>query len=315
MGAITKFSPPYLRMNNSADLKKVKAELTKYLKKSRIIHVSAEAASANSNLKAKNFGDPIIEKSIAASIDFNNLPKLELSKIKKNVTPVAKVMASLPITIQPVGVVALGFNCYKEFSLEVSSPGEAFHWYIDFKDANGSYAGIEQYIGTTISNQLVFSLDHSSYLLSTYISSGVNTATFRILCGITLGGAQYPPEALSSADVTLQFNATSCVGISSVVLSEDTFRGSQNGNEPTMTVYLNAPAPPGQLIQLSVSNTNLGGILGPTEYTIPTGHTSWSINGFLGTERVYTTGRTFHINTQVNVSKSSSKITLNKKQK
>ncbi len=67
-----------------------------------------------------------------------------------------------------------------------------------------------------------------------------------------------------------------------------------------MTVYLAEPAPPGgQRIVLKVSNSNLGNIMGDGNFFVPAGQKSQAFSWFLGTRRVYTTGKCLDIIAQI----------------
>jgi hypothetical protein len=86
----------------------------------------------------------------------------------------------------------------------------------------------------------------------------------------------------------------------SMSLNMYSVKGSQNGSEPTLTVYLDGPAPPNGInVYLSTSNDNLAWLLNKTAINIPAGQTSGAISWFLGTKNVIVT-RTVDIIATVN---------------
>lgn len=96
----------------------------------------------------------------------------------------------------------------------------------------------------------------------------------------------------------------------SMSLNISSVKGSQNGTQPTLTVYLDGPAPPnGQNVYLSTSNIHLAWLLGTNVIFIPPGQTSGAISWFLGTKNVNTT-RTVDIIASVNGVAGHSTLTL-----
>jgi hypothetical protein len=99
--------------------------------------------------------------------------------------------------------------------------------------------------------------------------------------------------------------------LNSVKLNTTSVKGGNNGKDPTLTVYLDGPAPPcGQVVYLSTSN-NVARITGSGNFTIPGGQTSGAISWFLGTRNVLV-NRSVNIIVTVNGQEGYAGLTVRK---
>ena len=219
----------------------------------------------------------------------------------------AKSAASL-VAVAPNGVVPVGFNCSKSFTATASDPGFLVSHVVWRMLLKNKGPGEDQlyYMGWTNSwldpkpfpITATFSHKFETYSMMAY-TSPANTVQFVIECIYYPDDPAVSNRTERSAWVTLDFNTPSCLSIHSVAVDKDTFVGGKNEGEPTLTVALDKPAgPSGQKVALSTTN-RLGRILHtpdfPGSFVIPAGRTSGSVSWFLGTERVLTTGKSFHI--------------------
>jgi len=305
---IKKFSPPYLRLDNPTDAQKIRRETNLLAKKSSVQH---SVALKQNDLKSLiNITTEIPHKEIGISktvLKKQNLKPTQSSEIQNKTL-------QLPITVSPAGKVDLGFNCKKEFSATLGNyPGYSFQWYLSFKDSNGFFTAMPQYLGYTTESECSFELDYSTYYLVAYHQLG--KATFKIQCGVN----GTPALALNSDEVTLDFSQQACVGIHSASLNSYSFKGGNSDTDKsiTLTINLDAPAPPGgQKVNLSLSCENdafpIGRFVAANYFTIPEGQTSEGFNWFLGTRKVRRSNKTFDIIAKVNATESHSTVTLEK---
>jgi hypothetical protein len=232
-----------------------------------------------------------------------NAPKIENATAAENTS--AKVQAKTDtagtldlgaaskttptVNVSPSGVVTMGWNCKAMFHATNNFKSHFTFWDMFFKDpSTGDFSKHGQYLGETYwpnakGDEINFEIDWGTYSTPAYMTPD-GKARFKILCHTVLGA----DKSAFSEEVVLNFNAPSCIDLYSVSLNENTFIGGDNGNDPEMTVVLDAPAPPGgQRIYLSVSDTSNAGILGSDKFfDIPAGQKSGTISGFLGTESV-----------------------------
>jgi hypothetical protein len=215
-----------------------------------------------------------------------------------------KVAANASVT--PDGTVLLGFNCRRTFQASAPLSAEVTHtvWNLLMKNQqSGQYeqiffmGGVSALTKKTDAGRIKFDHDFTSYRDAAYASPN-KTAQFivevRPFC-------LFDELASGKTDpVTLDFSPTSCIGIHSLGLDKDSVTGGNNGSSPTLTVALNAPAGPGgQKVALSVDDANLGNIMGSGWFMIPQGQTSGQISWFLGTRRVYSTGKAIKIKAEL----------------
>jgi hypothetical protein len=93
-----------------------------------------------------------------------------------------------------------------------------------------------------------------------------------------------------SNPVTVQFSGPSGGQLYSMSLDTSSVKGGNNGHDPTLTIYLDGPAPScGQKVYLSTSDPYLAWIFGTQEFTIPGGQNHDSITWFVGTRKVFIT--------------------------
>jgi hypothetical protein len=197
--------------------------------------------------------------------------------------------------VSPQGNVSMGFNCKMTFHVTNDLECPDVYWYLNFKNPiTGQYDMVAQYISQTSNpdptDEMYFEIDFSTYNTAAYAAAN-GTASFKVYGQgyvYTSNGTVLPSASATSNEVILNFNAPPCISVYSIDLSENTFVGGKNDHEPTMTVAIDAPAPPGgQRIDLGVSNGNLAEIMGDGYFVIPAGQTSGSISWFLGTRKVY----------------------------
>lgn len=299
----TEFHTPYLFVDNSGDAQRIR-DIKEELKKRAISDWLEKNPGWESSIGTSNLNP--FDKGIMAT----GLRRAEIrtrsqsgtisSKLVKSSQPVS--LLSSTVTLVPSGNVPLGFNCRQYFTAENNFYADVCHWEIKFLVPGTSTYQNVQFMGgsysiETTSHAIKFPLDYSSYGGSAYANAN-GTATFVVLCqgyNVVAGNAGVsllPGEFATSDPVTLNFSVPQCIGIASAVCIPDVVRGGINGAEPTLTITLDGPAPPGgQQINLSVGNSNLGNILGSGFFIIPPGATQGSISWFLGTRRVYSTGK------------------------
>lgn len=332
-----KFQPPYLRYEIPADLLEINARIAALIKKSRsrrtlseqITPVGSSIAAIEGGLVPESdlaIADPLPTRrqvvratKIAAAPVLTRATDAALSSSMKpnpvsEANPSSKVGASM-VTVSPSGAQSMGFNCRLALRATNNFSSQDVVWELRFKDpATGVFNYFGQLIGTSSApastDVIDFDIDYSAYYLAAYTSPD-NKATFKVFCqGYDFGLPG--PAALSDA-VVLDFSAPACIGLHSVSLSEDTFVGGENDKAPTMTVAIDAPAPPGgQRVNLSVSNSNLGNIHGSKFFMIEEGQTTGAISWFLGTRKVYSK-RSFNIVVGVNATVGYAGIKLTRK--
>ena len=338
-----KFQTPYLRMDNPADLKKVKTILAKCKKDSLTKSLNEnKSTELKVHKDLKNFTKKVfdkqldlnpvildnkaINKNIATKLNTQEatLPSQELHLTVKNrmtivsteVPNSANRVAGAPITTSPSGQIELGYNCQIDLNVSLDNfPGDYFHWYIFFKDSNGNFVGMPQYIGTTSENECIIPLDQTTYYLQSFIQTGY--ATFKLFCGIDLNGVSYPALALSSDEITLHFSQQACVGIYSARITPDKFQGGRSDTDKAVkfTINLDAPAPPGgQLVTLSLTCANdlkpIARFVEGNTFTVPAGLQSESLSFFLGTKKAKKSDKTFDLIAKVNGSVSYTNVVI-----
>jgi hypothetical protein len=265
---------------------------------------------------------PIKDLSAKPKLNVNivsNLAAVETDGLITNsepTTPHASAkLATIGLEVNPSGKVNMGFNCIKTFTVSNNFNADTCYWQLYFKNlATGEFDKV-QFMGgsvtkTTHKHTVEFDIDYSTYYSAAYVSASVilggqnGLATFKVFCSgwnyaipiLNSGISSLPGPQCFSDEIVLDFNAAHCIIISSIALSTGSIKGGSNGTQPVMTVHISAPAPPqGLTVELSVSNSNLGNIMGNPSFTIPAGQTSGSVSWFLGTRKVYTTGKSFSI--------------------
>lgn len=254
---------------------------------------SIEAKRTSVSGVTKSFDNQLSQPQTGSTGVSRPVAEIKLDKLQSDPSTVSVgKAASIFAHITPNGAVSLGFNCKMKFHVTNDLQADYVYWYLGFKDpVTGKYDAYDKYLGATSvpnepTNEIYFEIDYSTYNVAAYKMAN-GTAEFKVYCeGFKF---QLPFGMSSSEPVILNFNSMECLGVHSISLSENTFVGGKNDKEPTMTVSLNAPAPPGgQKIELGVSNSNLGHIMGTGYFTIPAGQTTESISWFLGTRKVYT---------------------------
>ncbi|MET3538877.1 hypothetical protein [Chryseobacterium limigenitum] len=260
-------------------------------------------------------------KQLSESIKINkssaNLVKtvIEIPSDLPIFNPSSAKISQIGLEVVPNGKVGMGFNCRKTFTVSNNFNADTCYWEIHFKNLSTGLFDKLQFMGgsytkVTHKHTITFDIDFQVYNQAAYVSSSVviggnnGLATFKVFCMgynyaipiFNSGVSSIPGPQCFSDEITLDFNGPHCIIINSISLSTNTLKGGKNDKEPNMTVYISAPAPPGGLkVLLSVSNNNLGNIMGDCYFIIPAGETSGSISWFLGTRRVYTTGKQFNI--------------------
>jgi hypothetical protein len=265
------FHPPYLHYDKPADLAQIQDR----------VETLRESAYA---YQRQHLLDGVGHATFSAHIG-----RIQTGVLPIGATPGAasKAVASPAVNVSPSGVVTMGFNCKAMFHATNNLNCMFTYWDIFFKDhTTGGYTLGGQYLGETYwpnhkADYIDFEIDWDTYSKAAYLAPD-KTARFVIRCRNVLTSV-----TATSAEVVLDFTSPPCIDLYSVSLNENTFIGSENGNDPTMTVVLSAPAPPGgQRIYLSVSSTKNAGILGNNYFDISAGQSSGAISGFLGTQKV-----------------------------
>jgi hypothetical protein len=288
MGAKNTVHPPYLRYEVPAEAAIINSRIKELRKVSLAKRPASESPAGNLQAKLVPGTKPDIKGKTGAKAPKGSvITAAGVSNISS-----VKTRSNSEVTVTPGGNVSLGFNCKKTFTAKNNFWADAAHWELMFKNLAGDFEWVS-FMGeyNSDSEEITFELDFSTYANSAY--SNMGNAVFKVLCqGYNFG---MPGERATSPEVTLNFNVPNCIGIGSLHLNMDSLEGGNNGNEPEMTVYMDAPAPPGgQLVKISV-DTNMAGIHGDGTFRIPQGQTSGTVNGFLGTNRVYITGKHFDI--------------------
>jgi hypothetical protein len=294
----TEFHTPYLFPDNSADAQKI-----------RNIKLALNQRAISDWLDKNPGWEPTLSSNDASAHSIQAVsaragPKKMSQVFENNLpgkAPPISVLSSV-VTTTPNGSVPLGFNCREYFTADNNFNADICYWEIKFLvPSTNNYQSVQfmggSYNMQTTAHSIKFPLDYSAYGSSAYANSN-GEATFVISCqgynavAGNAGVSLLPGEFATSSPVVLKFNVPQCVGISNVTVAPTAVRGGINGSEPTLTVYLDGPAPPGgQRVNLSVGNSNLGNIMGAGFFTIPQGAKQDSISWFLGTRKVYTTGK------------------------
>lgn len=306
------FRPPYLQYSAPADLLKIQARIKTLaglaMRTRPDAHMAVNRANVSSNLVTPNdaLSATPASKGGAGTSRAASGPKAGTGRGSATVSPSASTGRGSRITVTPNGTVPLGFNCNQKF--EASMPYAAAYvthiaWNLLMQDQqSGLFDQIFFMGGTSVltsspAGKIEFYHDFSTYRNSAYTSSN-QTAVFAVQCVPHLLWDALAPD--QSDPITLDFTPQSCVGIHSVSLSASSVTGGDNGTEPVLTVILDAPAGPGgQEVTLGVDNDNLGRIMGSGKFVIAQGETQGSQGWFLGTRRVYTTGKSFNVVTEL----------------
>ena len=285
------FHPPYLKYKIPSDLEKI-----------------------------QNVIESLRDESLAKKpVGVKNTPK----EIQNSRSQALKT-ATLGVNVSPNGVVSMGFNCKITLHASNNFDADTCYWQLHFKNKVTGQFDQVQFMGgtstkTTHKHEIVFDMDYDTYNQDAYVTSpslalGGPTggfATFKVFCSgwnyavpilNTSGLGSLPGPTVLSDEITLDFNGKHCIVINSMSLSTDSVKGGDNGKEPTLTVNISDPAPPGGitvLLSVSPSNTNLGRIMRSGRFQIPGGKKSDSISWFLGTRKVYATGNKFDIVAQL----------------
>jgi hypothetical protein len=326
---IANLQPPYLHYEVAGDLIKIQEKIKELILVSKSLIPIKTKLDPSISTMAEKIDLKVISKNFEA-LNTANLQEITIPNVNR--TAVAGV------EISPNGKVNMGFNCKKTFTVSNNFGADTCYWEIHFKNlATGLYDRL-QFMGGSYTKKshkhcITFDIDFATYNQAAYVSSsivlgGINgLATFKVFCMgynhtipiINSSSSTLPGPQCYSEEITLDFNGEHCIIINSLSLSADTFKGGKNDKEPTLTVYVSAPAPPsGLTVALSVSNSDLGNIMGSGSFIIPAGQSSGSQSWFLGTRRVYRTGRKFNIIAKLSFHDGSTspeayaEITLNK---
>jgi hypothetical protein len=301
---LTEFHTPYLFVGNSADAQKIRDIKEKFKKRAISDWLDKNPGwepSATSNDASALDNVARHRAAIQADAKFKSEPKTLISSALQKKTQQISTVSSV-VTLTPNGNVPLGFNCREYFTAVNNFNADVCYWEIKFLvPATNSYQNVQFMGGSyniqTTSHSIKFPLDYSVYGASAYANAN-GTASFVILCqgyNVVAGNAGVsllPGEFATSDPVVLNFNVPQCIGIANAVCVPDVVRGGINGTEPTLTVNLDGPAPPGgQQVNLSVGDNNLGNIMGSGNFVIPPGATQGSLSWFLGTRKVHSTGK------------------------
>jgi hypothetical protein len=308
--------PPYLRYDDPAQLAQIQAKLesarqASLARKPAPTPVSATAkavARTRSNGPTQAGPSESVTGAVATQVVGADTPD-----------PVADGRSAPAISITPGGTVALGFNCRVDITTVNNFQFvDTVNWFLAFKDPAGNFVTDEQFLATVPNwqfdiNTMAFELDYDTYYRMAYAAKGA--VTFRVRAESATWGI--PGPFADSPPVTLDFSKPACIGLQSVRLDQDTFVGSKNNKEPTLTVTLAAPAPPGgQRVYLNTSDHSLGWFMGTLannpHFDIPAGQTTGSISWFLGTKKVLV-DRSFNIEATVNASTGYAGVNLTRK--
>lgn len=226
----------------------------------------------------------------------------------------AKTAGTFPVQVNPSGVVTAGFYCPTDFEASVDKSAYSVEWSVKFDgDPEARFLGVSrgQKARFTVDG-LTYNMAAQNTPIGSYPGGSTTfrvTAVTRTVLGISTGTG-------TSSPTTLNFGTEPCVQILNVDLSKTSLKGDDHGQEPTLTVYLTNPAPPGgQKINLQIidgNNPTVGRFLGNDYFYIPAGATSGSYSWFLGTRKVLA-DRTFVLKITANGSGGPRTITVTRK--
>ena len=294
MSTTSIFHPPYLRYEVSSEMLQITKNINA-LKKKSLLKKPRNMADIKHLSTIQELVLP--EKPTKGTNITKDSVNINLSA-KKNVSISKNVSPPISIIVSPNGNVSLGFNCTKTFTASNDFAADACYWNLRFKNIVTGNFEIVKYLGSTSSpgpsnHSITFDIDFNTYNQAAYVANN-GLAIFIVECQGYNWGVIGPWT--NSPEVILNFNATPCIGLNSLSLNTNSVTGGDNAPDPVLTVNIDAPAPPGGLkINLSVSNSNLGNIMGDGFFYITAGQTTGSISWFLGTRRVYSTGKNFDI--------------------
>lgn len=306
MSTTSTFHPPYLRYEIPTDMLQIqkninalkKASLFKQPIKKSDIKIT-EISKGTLHITDTNIIQELSsQKQIAKGVSISKASKSSPNPNTNNVTKSILAVSTISIDVTPNGNVPLGFNCKKTFIASNNFGADTCYWNLRFKNLATGNFDIVKYLGGTSTpgpsdHSITFDLDFDTYNQAAYVANN-GLAIFKIECQGWNWGVVGPWT--NSPEITLNFNADPCIALNSLSLNTDSITGGDNGTDPVLTVNIDAPAPPGGLkINLKVSNSNLGNIMGDGFFYIDAGQTSGSISWFLGTRRVYSTGKSFNI--------------------
>lgn len=312
-GTIVTFSPPYLRYDKPDELSQIQDQVENLRerayantpKPTPVGELTATTGRTHAEDLLANPSGPVPPSTPTKqgalrdrSVQFTPMPRQPQIAVPKTAarpgvavpqtsSPSAAKTAAPTVHVSPNAIVAMGFNCKAKFHATNNFNCMFSYWDMFFKSpTDGTFSVAGQYLGETYfpnhsAAEIDFEIDWGVYSTAAYMAPN-GTATFKVSCRNVLNQIN-----AASEEVVLNFTSPPCIDLYSVTLNENTFIGGDNGDDPTMTVVLDAPAPPGgQRIYLSLSDTSNAGILGNNYFDIPAGQKSGAISGFLGTESV-----------------------------
>lgn len=291
-----KFSPPYLRYDIPAEYAQIVARRKPYQKADWLATpATASQAAATIDLAAipgptptgpaGNAGPKVaaVKSTTTSAVQATAVKASGSTSVQGSAPNAAPLSAKATLTVTPNGTVPMEYYCPTDFQAEVSAPANYSEWSIAFDGEN-----LNRNLGISNSKKVSFTIDGPTYNLAA-LASTTGSVTFRVTVMSQYLGVT--TAQLTSAPITLKFGPSPCVSMINADLNTTSLKGDDHGHEPTLTVYLDNPAPPGgQRVYLEIIESNqpkVGRFLGNNYFDIPAGATSGTSNWFLGTRKVY----------------------------
>ncbi|PIF47649.1 hypothetical protein CLU96_4716 [Chryseobacterium sp. 52] len=267
------------------------------------------------------------------------LPIMEINKVitkrtADNLVNKSKKVTSDSISNDPNGNFSIGYICPLAFTSKLDYERiwglviSTFFWYLVPPDNAGNYLidknGIllgmyskDKNVLTT-TETVKWHWDHDLY-------NKLSFPTVKFKIGVHRFDNGMPGNIVFSDEINVTFGSTPCINIHSTNVSAShsdggypSIKGGDHGTEPTISVHLNAPAPPGgQKVSLSVTgvgDTNPSAWItsGNEHVVIAGGQTYGQWSGIIGSRKVMTT-KDIHIVAGVNGGESVSTLRITKK--
>jgi hypothetical protein len=246
---------------------------------------------------------------------------MSANQVTSNLSNINKLTISDFITNTPNGNFSIGYICPLTFTSKLDyqriwgTVTSTFVWYFVPQDGNGNYLvdtnGI--LLGYYSQNKNVLTTEETVKWHWDYdLYNLLNFPTVKFKIAVKRFDNGMPGGSTLSDEIVITFNNAPCININSMNISASnsdggypSIKGGDHGSEPTINVYLDAPAPPtGQIVNLSITGAgNVNPVAwinnGNAQKVISGGQTHGQWDGIIGSRHVYST-KDIHVVANVN---------------
>lgn len=331
------FPRPYLTRKNPSERAIIDKRLNNELRRiSRLLPIQVKNLQINSDLitEIKKISDETFNGDINlndVSLNNKNIEAIIDKKFEINKSPFAKQknlttidsnikqrVSSDTISNNPNGTITIGYNCTIDFVTTLdfkpfSGSYETLKIYVVFEKSSGQYFFEEGYEISQFTKEKPFlqslvkckwTMDFNMYVGTTYPTSKLKVVVEEYV-------DSKKTDTIWSDVLIVNFSGQNCINIHDMGLIASnsdggypSIKGGDHGNEPTLFINLDSPAPPdGQTIYLEitgVTNTNPSAWInsGYSQVKINSGQTHGEWTGFVGSRKVLST-KDIHVKAKI----------------